>query len=134
MKVPSSGEKPKNLLDIVSKSNNEAVKVSTRSNSGVNNATTNPTAVEHANGRSAVANQLADEKATSIKFGLAKYIAEELDPKKVSEERAAKIASIKAQVDNGTYLTSISSEGVAKKLLENSQLENLIYGHAANDE
>ena len=131
MKIPSSGEKPNNLLDLVSNSS-EAVKVSTKSTA--NQATTNPVAVQQANEHSAVANQIADDKATTVKFGLAKYLAEELDPKKVIEERKAKIAALKAQVENGTYLNSVSSEGVAQKLLENSQLENLIYGNAANDE
>lgn len=128
MKIPSSGEKPKNLLDLVA-NNSEAVKVSTRSTQSV---ATEASGKPHFH--SSNANEVAGDRATSIKFGLAKHIAEELDVKKVSEERQAKIASIKSRVENGTYLTSISSESVAKKLLEDSQLENLIFSSAANNE
>lgn len=124
MKIPSSGEKPKNLIDLVS-TGSEAVKVSTKSATALAN---------QSDTAAARSSDIYNQKATSIKLGLAKYISEELDVKKVSEERQAKVAALRAQVENGTYFTSIKSEDVAKKLLEESQLENLIIGKAANNE
>ena len=133
MKIPSSGEKPKNLLDLVS-NNNEAVKVSTRSSQTSVVTATATEASGKTHYHSSNANEAAGERATSIKFGLAKHIVEELDAKKVLEERQSKIASIKARVENGTYLTAIGSDKVAQKILEDSQLENLIFSNAANNE
>ena len=125
MKIPLSGEKPKNLIDLVS-NGTEAVKISTKSRaasagSGETTTTAQPSDVYN-------------QKATSIKLGISKYLSEELDPVKVSEERKAKVAALKAQFESGTYLTSINQEEVAKKLLEESQLENFIVGKAANSD
>lgn len=129
MKIP--GEKPKNLLDLIS-NNNEAVKISTRSsNLSVGTvATDSSDRLQSYNPTS----EAAEGRATSIKLGLAKHIAEEFDSKKVSDERQSKIASIKARIENGSYLTSISSESIAEKLLEDSRLESLIFRDVANNE
>ena len=79
MKIP--GEKPKNLIDLIS-NNNEAVKVSTRSSQTSVVSATATEASGKTHYHTSNANEAASDRATSIKFGLAKHIAEEFDSKK----------------------------------------------------
>lgn len=126
MKIPASGEKPKTLIDALS-SNTEAVKISTRGKAPVEEkpaGTLSPQRVD----------ELSKDIAASVKIGLAKYIADELDAGKLVEARKAKLEAIKAKVDNGAYLSGIRSEDVVEKLLQESSLENLIVNSAANEE
>lgn len=69
----------------------------------------------------------AQSKADSIKVSsLGSFLQSELNPAKMAEERAQKIAALKEQVRNGTYAPA--TEDVARSVSEELYLEIALAG------
>jgi anti-sigma28 factor (negative regulator of flagellin synthesis) len=76
--------------------------------------------------------QLADPQVDTVKFSsLGAMLQKELDPTKVAEERKAKIAALKEQIQNGTYAPPV--EGVASAVTQEISLEIMLGGKSLQD-
>lgn len=62
---------------------------------------------------------------------LGAVLRQELDPSKMAEERKARIASLKEQIQNGTYAPPL--EGVAQAISEEISLEVLLGGNVLQE-
>jgi anti-sigma28 factor (negative regulator of flagellin synthesis) len=128
MKISGNGDKPNlGLLDSAVNSS-EAVKVSTRSSSQAQSARAQESELLK---QAPVA---GEDQGISVELGLAKYINQVLDPETIRQERLAKIEDIKKRISEGNYLSSVASDKVAEKFVEESRIEFLEYKKFASNE